>query len=149
MKISTKVECGIIALIDICINSGKNEVVTVVNISKRQNISIKYLEQILPFLRHANIIKSVKGAKGGYLLSRNPKDINMEQVISALDCMVLNDAEFESMEDNDLISAVDCCLWSRMSESLRKIAQSVSLYDIAEKYRKIAEENSIEIMYYI
>lgn len=64
MKISTKVECGIIALVDICINSGNDEVVTVINISRRQDISAKYLEQILPLLRHAGIIRSVKGAKG-------------------------------------------------------------------------------------
>lgn len=51
MKISTKVECGIIALIDIAIHSENGEAVAVSSISKRQNISVKYLEQILVALR--------------------------------------------------------------------------------------------------
>ena len=52
MKISSKVECGLISLVDICVYSG-NSVVTVINISARQHISAKYLEQILPQLRQA------------------------------------------------------------------------------------------------
>ena len=63
MKISTKVECGIIALVDICINSGNDEVVTVINISRRQDISAKYLEQILPLLRQRRYNKKCQGCK--------------------------------------------------------------------------------------
>ena len=74
MKISSKVECGIIALVDICVNAPTENVVKVVNISQRQSISAKYLEQILPLLRHAGIIRSVKGAKGGYTLPFCLKD---------------------------------------------------------------------------
>ena len=94
MKISTKVECGIIALVDICINSGNDEVVTVINISRRQDISAKYLEQILPLLRHAGIIRSVKGAKGGYTLTAPADQITLREVIDALDSGVLEDVNF-------------------------------------------------------
>lgn len=61
MKISTKVECGIIALIDIAIHSENGEAVAVSSISKRQNISVKYLEQILVALRQAHLIRGIKG----------------------------------------------------------------------------------------
>lgn len=63
MKISTKVECGIIALIDIAIHSENGEAVAVSSISKRQNISVKYLEQILVALRQTHLIRGIKGFK--------------------------------------------------------------------------------------
>ncbi|MFR4476199.1 MAG: Rrf2 family transcriptional regulator [Ruminococcus callidus] len=70
MKISTKVECGIIALIDIAIHSENGEAVAVSSISKRQNISVKYLEQILVALRQTHLIRGIKGFKGGYVVAR-------------------------------------------------------------------------------
>ena len=70
MKISTKVECGIIALIDIAIHSENGEAVAVSSISKRQNISVKYLEQILVALRQTHLIRGIKGFKGGYVVGR-------------------------------------------------------------------------------
>lgn len=149
MKISTKVECGIIALVDICIHADGDEVVTIVTIARRQNLSAKYLEQIVPLLKHADIIRSVKGAKGGYRLSRSPQQINMKQVVTALDSTVLSDAVFDQMEQTHIISAIDKCMWNRMSDSLRNIAEQITLADIAEHYGQISDDNSEQLMYYI
>ena len=60
MRISTKVEFGIIALLDIALNTNNENTVKVNAISKRNNISAKYLEQILPLLKQSNLISSVK-----------------------------------------------------------------------------------------
>ena len=61
MKISTKVECGIIAIADIALNSENSETVTVYSIADRRALSCKYLEQVLSALRHAKLIKGIKG----------------------------------------------------------------------------------------
>lgn len=147
MKISSKVECGIISLVDICIYS-HNSVVTVINISARQNISAKYLEQILPQLRQANIIRSVKGAKGGYTLTRPAEKITLREVINALDRTVLGEVSFDNKEDSLIAGALSECLWSKMTEYLQSFTENVTLRDIADRYDKLSGGGS-EPMYYI
>ena len=149
MKISTKVECGIIALVDICINSGNDEVVIVINISRRQDISAKYLEQILPLLRHAGIIRSVKGAKGGYTLTAPADQITLREVIDALDSGVLEDVNFRDREDSLIADAVSECLWSKMTDYLQRFSESVTLKDITDRFEDLADNSEAEPMYYI
>lgn len=149
MKISSKVECGIISLVDICIYSN-NSVVTVINISARQNISAKYLEQILPQLRQADIIRSVKGAKGGYTLTRPAEQITLRDVINALDSTVLGDVRFSGKEDSVMTDTLSECLWSKMTAYLRNFTENVTLRDLADSYDKLSSETtSAEPMYYI
>ena len=148
MKISTKVECGIMVLVDICVNS-EGESVTVANIASRQNLSAKYLEQIVPLLKHAHIIRSVKGARGGYYLAKPAREINMQEVINALDSTVLSGAEFDSIESTALSDAIAERIWNRMSESLRSIAGAVTLADIAAHYTQLMEDAAPDLMYYI
>ncbi len=148
MKISSKVECGLISLVDICVYSG-NSVVTVINISARQHISAKYLEQILPQLRQANIIRSVKGAKGGYTLTRPAEKITLYEVINALDRNVLGEVSFDNKEDSLIAGALSECLWNRMTEYLQSFTKNVTLRDIADKYDKLSTSGNGEPMYYI
>lgn len=143
MRISSKVECGIISLVDICIYSN-NSTVTVINISARQNISAKYLEQILPQLRQADIIRSVKGSHGGYVLTRPAEQITLRDVIDALDCTVLG--EYTAREDSQIAGAISDCLWSKMTAYLRSFTDSVTLRDIADK---LADSSAEQQMYYI
>lgn len=63
MKISTKVECGIIAIADIAMNSENGETVTVYSVAERRGLSGKYLEQVLTSLRQARLIKGIKGSR--------------------------------------------------------------------------------------
>ena len=149
MKISTKVECGIIALVDICVNSGNDDVVTVINISRRQDISAKYLEQILPLLRHAGIIRSVKGARGGYVLTSSADKITLRQVIDALDSAVLEDVTFKDREDSLIADAVSECLWSKMTKFLQTFSEGITLRDISDRFLKLSDESASEPMYYI
>ncbi|HBI51290.1 MAG TPA: Rrf2 family transcriptional regulator [Ruminococcaceae bacterium] len=143
MRISSKVECGIISLVDICIYSN-NSVVTVINISARQNISAKYLEQILPQLRQADIIRSVKGSHGGYVLTRPAEKITLRDVIDALDSTVLGECSIR--EDSQIADAISECLWSKMTAYLQDFTDSVTLRDIADK---LADTAADQPMYYI
>ena len=143
MRISSKVECGIISLVDICIYSN-NSVVTVINISARQNISAKYLEQILPQLRQADIIRSVKGSHGGYVLTRPAEKITLRDVIDALDSTVLGECSIR--EDSQIADAISECLWSKMTAYLQNFTDSVTLRDIADK---LADNAADQPMYYI
>src|SRR3712207_9413120 len=84
MKLSTKGRYGVRAMVDLAINYGK-EPISIKNISKRQSISEYYLEQLFASLRRAGLIKSIRGAQGGYILNREPKDITVSDILEPLE----------------------------------------------------------------
>lgn len=149
MKISTKVEFGIIAMLDIAIYSENNEAVTVYSIAKRQNISSKYLEQILTVLRQSNLIRGLKGSKGGYIITRPAEEITLKEIIDALDLTVLSNVDFSNQYVSSLFSAVDVCIWDEMTDYMQKFAENLTLADIINQYRNSIEEKQEQIMYYI
>ena len=93
MKISTKVECGIIAIADIAMNSENGETVTVYSVAERRGLSGKYLEQVLTSLRQARLIKGIKGSRGGYILNKKPEKITLKASSAASDV-------YKRQEDN-------------------------------------------------
>lgn len=150
MKISAKVEFGIAAIVDIALYSESGDAVTVYSIAKRQNISSKYLEQILTVLRQANLIRGLKGSKGGYVIARPTDDITFKEIINALDVNILNDVAFhDSEKDSDLIRTINTNLWDKVTAYLQSFAESITLADMTNAYRKSQESSSNEFMYYI
>ena len=148
MKISTKVECGIMALIDIAVNSRRGDVVKVTAISKRNKISAKYLEQILPLLKHSNIVNSVKGASGGYILSRRASEIRLSDIMNALDSTILKPSEFSDKLDASAKTTIEQCVWTPVTDYLQEFLEKVTLEDLADHYNNISSSGS-ELMYYI
>lgn len=150
MKISKKVECGIIAMIDIALYSENGEAVTVDSISKRQGISVKYLEQILPSLRQAHLIQGMKGCRGGYMFSKSPDKITLKEIINALDVTILNDFYYD---DNKSYSALNGivydCFWNKATRHIQSTAESITLDIIADKCRDAINEGNENFMYYI
>jgi len=149
MKISTKVEFGIIAMIDIAIHSENNEAVTVYSIANRQNISGKYLEQILTVLRQAHLIRGLKGSKGGYIITRPAENITFKEIINALDVTVLSDVDFYAQNESAIISIVNINLWDKITSFMQDFTENLTLADIINQYYKSIEQNSEQIMYYI
>jgi Rrf2 family protein len=84
MRISTKGHYGLRSLIDVALYQDQGPV-TLNDIAKRQSISVKYLWQVINPLRLAGFLRVTRGAKGGYLLGRQPDDINMLDVLTALE----------------------------------------------------------------
>lgn len=84
MKMSTKGRYGLRAMLDIAINS-RGDIVNVKSIAERQNISESYLEQVFSILRKAAIVKSIKGAQGGYILADDPSNITVGQILRTLE----------------------------------------------------------------
>ena len=134
MRISTKVEIGIIALLDIALNTNNENTVKVNAISKRNNISAKYLEQILPLLKQSNLISSVKGSSGGYRLQRELGDITLYEIVNALDSSILASSEFSKDLEQNATDAIERCLWRPMTSYLRKYTQSMTLKDLTDMY---------------
>ncbi len=149
MRISIKVACGIAAITDIAVYSQSGESVTVYNISQRENISVKYLEQILPALRQANLIQGTKGCRGGYTMSRSTSSITLREIIDALDITILNDCGDSGGDTSVINEIVYECFWSKATSYLQQCAESITLETIAAKCRESTEESSGSYMYYI
>mgnify|MGYP003176332425 CR=1 FL=1 len=124
MKISTKGRYGIRALIDLAVNS-TNGHVSLVNIANRNQISVHYLEHVFSSLKRGGIVKSVKGAQGGYVLADKPENITVAQMILALDTL----------------------LWDRVNEETKRILESITLADLVNEF--VREYETEQNMYYI
>lgn len=134
MRISTKVEFGIIALLDIALHANNENTVKVNAISKRNNISAKYLEQILPLLKQSQLISSVKGSSGGYRLQRELGDITLYEIVNALDSSILASSEFSKELEQNATDAIERCLWRPMTSYLCKYTQNMTLRDLTDMY---------------
>ena len=84
MKLNTRGRYAVMALADLA-NFDKENPVSLRDISLRQNISLVYLEQIFSKLKKNNIVKSIRGANGGYILKRDPEQIKLSNIFSAVD----------------------------------------------------------------
>jgi Rrf2 family iron-sulfur cluster assembly transcriptional regulator len=84
MKLNSRSRYAVMALADIA-SFNKQNPISLRDISLRQNISLVYLEQIFSKLKKSNIVKSIRGANGGYVLTRDPEQIKLSNIFSAVD----------------------------------------------------------------
>ncbi|MEK6680112.1 MAG: Rrf2 family transcriptional regulator [Nitrospirota bacterium] len=149
MKISAKSEYGIIALIDVANHFG-SEPIQVRNIANRYNLPERFLEQIMTTLKKAGLVKSIRGAHGGYQLARTPWEITLGDALNALDgdispmyCVSENNKEQCSKERLCTIKDV----WEEIKGCMQKTLSAITLKDMCDK--KMARERSATHMYYI
>ena len=142
MIISSKGKYGLVALMDICLYS-RSEAVTLKSVSKRQDISERYLEQIFSILRKGGIISSKTGAQGGYFLSRKPKDITVGEIFHILegDLKIVSPSE----EKNDIECFMQKKIWNNINRQIETYFNSITLEERVKNYI----EGKITIMYYI
>jgi Rrf2 family transcriptional regulator, cysteine metabolism repressor len=149
MKISTKGRYGLEALLDMAIYSDRVHT-NIKSIADRQGIPEKYLEQIFTLLKQSGIIKSVRGAQGGYLLAETPDKISVRQILNALEgplspvsCVL--DGQESACERFEF--CVTRTFWRRMMEELNRVTDATSLADLMDCHRRENLENNPE--YYI
>lgn len=152
MKVSTRVEYGLIALTDIAINCEDGRTVSSADIAQRQNISQKYLEQIIMGLRQGGFVRGHKGSRGGYMLSRPASKIYLSEILNALDNSILADVhdEFDQEEGDkgDIRSSVNTCLWNKLNGYMRTFTGQLTLADLINEYKGSSGEEK-NYMYYI
>lgn len=144
MKLSTKGRYGVKAMVDLAINYGK-EPISIKAISQRQHVSEYYLEQLFSPLRKSGLIKSIRGAQGGYVLNRDPKDIKVSEIMYILEGPI----EISDCVDGSSCNNIDCCatrlLWEKIKHSIDSVMESVTLQDIVDDYYAIKDKNSKSI----
>jgi len=138
MRMSTKGRYGARAMLDIALNYEKGPV-SLKDLAERQELSLKYLEQLIQPLKAAGLLKSIRGAGGGYTLAKHPNDISLLQVIQAL----------ENISPADCLSTPEMCartgkcathdVWKQIHDSTNSILASLTLMEMMERQREKLE----------
>ncbi|MHC5938810.1 RrF2 family transcriptional regulator [Nostoc sp.] len=145
MVISNKSEYALLALLELATCYPKGEALQIREIAVLQDIPNRYLEQLLATLRRGGLIKSIRGAKGGYVLARDPQKIT---VLDAFSCMEGSDIVVSTSEptpntvEGELIQEV----WQEARQAANSVLEKYTLQDLCDR-RSIRKQK--ELMYYI
>lgn len=140
MRLTTKGRYAVTAMLDLAFHSQKKPV-TLTDIATRQTISLSYLEQLFARLRRAGMVSGVRGPGGGYKLSRSASEINIADIITAVD---------EQIDSTKCGGKGNCqnnqpCLthelWMGLSDQIREYLRGISLGELLERYeiQQVAE----------
>ncbi len=140
MRISTKGRYALKLMLDLAVNN-TGEPISLKDIAKRQGISDKYLEQIISILNKAGFVRSIRGAQGGYLLNKDPKECTVgmilrltEGTLAPVSCVGEDASECEREE-----SCVTYIVWQKMNEAINQVVDSITLADLLELQLKKAD----------
>ena len=148
MKISSKGRYGLAAMIHIAKKGNNGEFITIISIAEELKISKIYLEQVFSLLKRSNLVISVKGAQGGYQLSKSPEDITAREILEAIEVSLFETTDSTVSESaNDIEKAMTELLWTKLDEEIAVTLVSVSLKDLVIEAKN--HENDREDMYYI
>jgi Rrf2 family protein len=135
------------ALIEIALNVEQGPV-RINSIAQKQRIPVSYLEQILNKLRRSEVIKSVRGSKGGYLLNKPKDEITVREVIEVLDGpFAVADCSKDRCPRETCIGPENCVasrLWRKVEDNLDNFLGSITLEDLLQDTRKIRARQKTE-----
>lgn len=150
MKLSTRGRYGVTAMYELALNYGKGPL-SLRTIAAKQDISDNYLEQLICALRNAGLVKSTRGAQGGYVLTKEPADITigdiitiMEGPIALVDCL-LSDADSNTQICKKAGQCVTRGVWERVCQSISEVLNSITLADLCKNSKNMTtlEEKAV------
>ncbi|MFW5649079.1 MAG: RrF2 family transcriptional regulator [Candidatus Alkaliphilus sp. MAG34] len=138
MKLSTRGRYGLKAMFDLAVHDGEGPV-PLRSIAERQKVSDHYLEQLIAELRKTGLVKSVRGAQGGYMLAHKPSEITVGDIIRVLegplgpsDCVLENKPILCNNADHCITKMV----WEKIQVSISNVIDSITLQDMLDEHKK-------------
>ena len=128
MKLTTEGRYAVTAMMDLALHARLDRI-SLADIAERQSISLSYLEQLFRSLRNAGLIKSIRGAKGGYMLARSDKEISLADILIASDEQI-NLACGGGRTCNDIDPCLTHNLWTNLSQEFFEFLDSKKLSDL-------------------
>ncbi len=131
MKISTKGRYALRLLLDLAMNES-GEPIRLKEVAERQGISDKYLEQIIATLNKGGVVKSTRGAQGGYSLKKGPSEYTVGMILRLMEGSL---APVECVEEGDAVcDRCDGCatmkLWAKVNDAVNQVVDNVTLQDL-------------------
>ena len=137
MKISTKGRYALRLMLDLAVNN-TGEPISIKDISQRQEISDKYLEQIISSLNKAGFVKSIRGPQGGYRLTKTPEQYTVGMILrltegSLAPVACLEDEVNECERQNGCVTLL---LWKKLDDAIKGVVDTITLADLVEWQQK-------------
>ena len=147
MKLSTKGRYSTRIMLDLALHFNESPIL-LKDISERQRIPERYLEQLSIYLRTAGLVRSVRGAHGGFSLTRPPAEIRISDIIRVTEGSF---ATVECINDPKTCPRSDSCVtrdvWAELEKAMNGVLESTTLQDLVERQK--GKEQLTETMYYI
>lgn len=148
MKLSTRARYGTRAMLELALHYGEGPIL-VKDIAKSQEISRRYLEHLIVSLQAIGLVKTIRGKKGGCVLSKSPSEIKLSEIVETLEGSV---APVDCIVDSKLCSREKLCvtrdIWIKMKEAIMNVLNSITLEDMVKWQKEKMQSNEIS-MYYI
>ncbi len=147
MRISVKGRYALAAMIHLAQHYNSGDCITVLSISEKLGISKIYLEQVFSLLRRGKLVQSAKGAMGGYLLYKSPKQITAFDVLYAVEVSLFEPTEETvSQRANDIEKTMQMAVFSTVADTIKDTLSKITLQDLVTE----AEKNRSQgFMFYI
>lgn len=129
MRFSTRSSYGLRALVNLARNYKKRAPISLASIAREERISQAYLERLMARLKKGKLVKSTKGASGGYRLARSPRWINMKEVIEVLEGSI---SPFYCVGSKNICHRICTTkkVWQKLQRAISKTLSSISLNDL-------------------
>ena len=144
MKISTKGRYALRLMLDLAMN-GENNVVRIKDIAERQQISDKYLEQIISVLNKAGYVRSTRGPQGGYSLRKAPEEYTVGDILRLTEGSLAPVACVE--EEGSCEREVDCVtveVWNRLNQAISDVVDHITLADLVALQEEKREKSGLD-----
>ena len=143
MKLSTKGRYGLKAMFQLALYKSEGPI-PLKNMANKQNISEQYLEQIFSSLKKSGLVKSVRGAQGGYLLAKEPKDITVGDILIVLEGPIsLSDCVLDEDICENSGKCVTKVVWEKIKKGIDDVINSITLQDMIDDHNKNILDNDI------
>ena len=140
MRVSTRGRYALRLMLDLAMNN-TGEPVRLKDVAKRQEISEKYLEQIISILKKAGFVKSVRGPAGGYSLKRKPEEYTVGMILRLTEGSL---APVDCVEDGTDCGRADQCvtvlLWKKLNDAINGVVDNITLADLVDWQMQKANE---------
>jgi Rrf2 family protein len=149
MKVSLRATYGIMAAVDLAMHLGTAPV-QAKSIARRQAIPARFLEQVLHSMKKAGLVSSLRGAQGGYVLSKKPSEVSVAEILEALDGPLLpplggaGRAQVRRLGKPELLRGK---VWEQVYQAERQVLEAISVEKLAGQQRVLEQERSL--MYHI
>lgn len=144
MKVSTRGRYALRLMLELATNNS-GELVSVKDVAARQDISEKYMEQIISPLKKAGFVKSVRGAQGGYCLAKAPKEYTVGMILRLIEGSM---APVDCLDDevNQCARAGRCVtlrLWTMLDDAIKSVIDKVTLQDLVDWQEEMGQDYQI------
>ncbi len=145
MRVSQRVTYGIMAAVDLAMHVQHDVPVQARAIARHQGIPIRFLEQVLHSMKKAGLVDSIRGAQGGYRLSRKPGDLSIADIMEALDGPVFHQSFSDSPGNATRATRPDLLLghvWDEVQRAERNVLEKITVDQLAARQQAIEEQRN-------